>query len=150
MASRPDKTTPTRRTLTELSARAVPSSSVYGSEVDETRPVSFIVKCHCSKIGISSRPDLPPRTMAERCARHKHCAYRDDDPDRYPLCHASDAKCSGSHGKPPIDSKSGKQAAATHPSLKAGQYLDPREASNRRMQGSQPSGDTSTAVAVAS
>lgn len=34
-------------------------------------------------------PDLPPRTLSERCAHHKHCAYRDDDPSRCPKCHSS-------------------------------------------------------------
>jgi hypothetical protein len=32
-------------------------------------------------------PGLPPRVMADRCAHHTHCAYRDDDPDRCPHCH---------------------------------------------------------------
>jgi hypothetical protein len=32
-------------------------------------------------------PGLPPRRMSERCAHHTHCAYRDDDPNRCPICH---------------------------------------------------------------
>jgi hypothetical protein len=32
-------------------------------------------------------PGLPPRRMDERCANHSHCAYRDDDPNRCPVCH---------------------------------------------------------------
>lgn len=32
-------------------------------------------------------PGLPPRTEAQRCANHSHCAYRDDDPERCPWCH---------------------------------------------------------------
>jgi hypothetical protein len=32
-------------------------------------------------------PDLPPRTESQRCARHEHCAYRDDDPALCPICH---------------------------------------------------------------
>ena len=32
-------------------------------------------------------PGLPPRRMGERCAHHSHCAYRDDDPARCPVCH---------------------------------------------------------------
>jgi len=34
-------------------------------------------------------PGLPPRSMDERCARHDHCAYRDDDPARCPICHTT-------------------------------------------------------------
>jgi hypothetical protein len=31
---------------------------------------------------------LPPRTEAQRCARHRGmCAYRDDDPARCTICH---------------------------------------------------------------
>lgn len=37
-------------------------------------------------------PGLPDRPMGERCAAHKHCAYRDDDPARCPRCHTS-RKC---------------------------------------------------------
>lgn len=32
-------------------------------------------------------PGLPPRPKDERCSRHTHCAYRDDDPGRCPNCH---------------------------------------------------------------
>lgn len=38
-------------------------------------------------------PGLPPRTADQRCRHHKHCAYRDDDPARCTLCHASRTKC---------------------------------------------------------
>ena len=74
---------------------------------------------------------VPPRTMGERCARHKHCAYRDDDPARCPLCHATLGKCQGRHG--------GGQwragfASASHSSLKEGQCLDPREEATRRWE----------------
>lgn len=34
-------------------------------------------------------PGLPPRTLSERCARHKHCAFRDDDPTRCSKCHSN-------------------------------------------------------------
>lgn len=33
--------------------------------------------------------DLPPRTLSERCAHHRYCAYRDDDPSRCQRCHSS-------------------------------------------------------------
>ena len=32
-------------------------------------------------------PGLAPRAMGDRCSTHKHCAYRDDDPARCPVCH---------------------------------------------------------------
>jgi hypothetical protein len=73
-------------------------------------------------------PGLPPRTMTERCARHKHCAYRDDDPALCSLCHASHRNCNGAHGGPPYDKWSKGVAGRVHTTLKAGQYNDPREA----------------------
>jgi hypothetical protein len=39
-------------------------------------------------------PGLPPREQGDRCQHHKHCAYRDDDPARCSLCHATPKKCS--------------------------------------------------------
>lgn len=75
-------------------------------------------------------PGLPPRTMDERCARHKHCAYRDDDPARCAICHTMVEKCGGEHGGAPLGSWTlayGKGLSGTrHPTLKAGQHLDPR------------------------
>ena len=89
-------------------------------------------------------PGLPPRTMSERCARHKHCAYRDDDPARCPLCHASHRKCNGEHGGAPLGSwqraTGGGAAGATHPALRSGQYNDPEEAATRRYRVPEPSG----------
>jgi hypothetical protein len=79
-------------------------------------------------------PDLPPRTMPERCARHRYCAYRDDDPTRCPLCHASPTKCRGDHGGGTYGTG---YAGPTHPTLKAGQCRDPRDEAKRRTEASQ-------------
>jgi hypothetical protein len=83
-------------------------------------------------------PGLPPRTMDERCSRHKHCAYRDDDPARCPLCHASPAKCNGGHGGAPYGGWRNGIASTTHSTLRAGQCNDPREEAKRRWVASQP------------
>ena len=37
-------------------------------------------------------PGLPPRPRQERCAKHTHCAYREDDPTRCGTCHGQ-ARC---------------------------------------------------------
>lgn len=37
-------------------------------------------------------PGLPPRAKDDRCARHSHCAYRDDDETRCTICHGK-ANC---------------------------------------------------------
>lgn len=85
-------------------------------------------------------PRLPPRTMAERCARHKHCAYRDDDPARCPLCHASHEECKGGHGQAPADGcwRRGAVASDTNATLKAGQFIHPRDGAKRRSSCPQP------------
>jgi hypothetical protein len=83
---------------------------------------------------------LPPRTMPERCARHKHCAYRDDDPARCSLCHASSEKCKGTHGNTPNGGFWGGNASASHATLKAGQCNHPGDGANRRSSCPQPSG----------
>jgi hypothetical protein len=73
---------------------------------------------------------LPPRTLEERCARHKHCAYRDDDPNRCPICHATPAKCRGEHGVMPFDGWGGRGDGPVRghsPVLEQGQYFDPRK-----------------------
>lgn len=36
---------------------------------------------------------LPPRSAGARCARHQHCAYRDDDPAWCSRCHGVSAQC---------------------------------------------------------
>jgi hypothetical protein len=81
---------------------------------------------------------LPPRAMAERCIRHKHCAYRDDDPARCELCHATPEKCNGGHGGAPLGSwkraTGGGIAGSSHKTLKAGQYNDPREEEKHRLR----------------
>lgn len=44
----------------------------------------------CLPVAPWDPPGLPPRTKADRCARHrKLCAYRDDDPTRCPACHGT-------------------------------------------------------------
>jgi hypothetical protein len=75
---------------------------------------------------------LPPRTMGERCSRHKHCAYRDDDPARCPLCHSS--RCDGSHGGAPSDGswRLGKLATTINATLKPDQPIHPGVSRSRR------------------
>lgn len=41
-------------------------------------------------------PGLPPRARGERCARHSHCQFRDDDPAYCPYCHVTWTKVDGS------------------------------------------------------
>ena len=51
-------------------------------------------------------PGLPSRSNDERCRWHDgHCAYRDDDPARCTLCHATLAagKCTCEHGPLTLD-----------------------------------------------
>lgn len=64
------------------------------------------------------------------CPRHRHCAYTGTEPGMCPTCHASPAKCAGRHGKPPYGQSwpSGVVTSLLHPTLKVGQYNDPREA----------------------
>ena len=85
-------------------------------------------------------PGLSPRTMAERCARHKHCAYRDDDPARCPLCHTTNTKCNGEHGQAPADGswRRGAVASDKNATLKAGQYIHPGDEAKRRSSCPQP------------
>lgn len=83
-------------------------------------------------------PGLPPRTLAERCARHKHCAYRDDQPGLCPVCHATTAKCGGEHGGAPVPGWERGIAGKTSGTLKAGQYKDPRKALQSKVTGAQP------------
>lgn len=77
-------------------------------------------------------PGLPPRTREERCARHRHCAYRDDDPVRCPLCHSMLIRCEGKHGGAVPGGHGSGQAGPHHPTLRAGQYLDPRDEERAR------------------
>lgn len=51
-------------------------------------------------------PGLPARAQEDRCRWHDgHCAYRDDDPNRCTLCHATNTsnKCTCEHGPLTID-----------------------------------------------
>jgi hypothetical protein len=80
-------------------------------------------------------PGLAPRTPDERCARHKYCAYRDDDPNRCPVCHSTIKRCAGKHGSPAYNQGWwGGVAGASHGSLRAGQHNDPTEESKCRYQ----------------
>lgn len=78
-------------------------------------------------------PGLPPRTQDERCARHKECAYRDDEPNRCAVCHSTVERCAGKHGSP-ANGHGWRQglAGASHGSLRAGQHNDPTEELVRR------------------
>ena len=95
-------------------------------------------------VALWDTPGLPPRTMDERCARHKHCAYRDDDPARCPICHAQ--KCNGKHGDSPYGGWSKRIASPLHSTLKAGQYQNPLDEVKRRSPLAQPRQATCLAV----
>lgn len=89
---------------------------------------------------------LPQRRMDDRCLRHKHCGYRDDDPARCSVCHSS--RCDGGHGVNPGDGswKPGGAATAKHPSLREGQPLHPGEAVIATSYAYSPSEGTPTRV----
>jgi hypothetical protein len=90
-------------------------------------------------------PGLPPRTITERCARHRHCAYRDDNSARCPLCHATLTKCQGDHG----GGRYGTGVAGdTHPTLKAGQCNNPLHEAIRRTGASQPRAEAYELVGI--
>lgn len=74
-------------------------------------------------------PGLPQRLMNERCARHLHCAYRDDDPARCELCHRLLQPGVGcGHGGPPFTGYSGG-------GLRKDQHADPRIEAKIRSDG---------------
>lgn len=62
------------------------------------------------------------------CPRHKYCAYTGSEPGLCATCHATTRRCGGRHGKPPYDGWSKGVAGEKHPTLRAGQYNDPRQA----------------------
>jgi hypothetical protein len=74
------------------------------------------------------------------CPRHKHCAYTGTEPERCRTCHSTTAKCSGTHGGAPSDGswRLGTVAKPTNATLKAGQPLHPREATEARSSSPQP------------
>ena len=74
------------------------------------------------------------------CPRHKHCAYTGTEPGLCPTCHATEAKCSGRHGKPASGQSwpSGVVTSPLHPTLKVGQYNDPRQAATASEQAPRP------------
>ncbi len=89
---------------------------------------------------------LPDRTMDERCRRHKHCSYRDDDPARCPVCHST--CCGGKHGQAPSDGswKTGAVASPKHTSLREAQPIHPGEAEPATGHGYSPQQGSPTAL----
>ena len=85
------------------------------------------------------------------CPRHKHCAYTGTEPGLCSTCHASSAKCAGRHGKPQYGQGwgTGIVSSPVHPTLKVGQYIDPREAHKASQQAATPPLPTSQQEAAA-